>query len=65
MYQSVEGMQHQEYRRAGNEGGLGQARQRLGLAVTEAVLLVGGHQRIANREQIDERGGDIHHGVDQ
>src|SRR3546814_6939764 len=41
----------QENGRAGDEGGLAHRRQRLGLAVPEAMLTVGGHQGVAYRSE--------------
>ena len=52
-------LDHQEQGRRGNEGALGQARQRLGLAVAEAVLGIGGGQCLANGEQVQAGGEKI------
>ena len=63
--QAVDALQQHQYGRAGDEGRLCQASQRLGLAVAEAVFLVGGFECIANGEQVDDRGGGVHQRVDQ
>ena len=53
--QPLHRLDHQEQRRGGDEGALRQARQRLGLAMAEAMLLVGGGQRLVDGEQIECR----------
>ncbi|MNG08791.1 hypothetical protein D3C84_921740 [compost metagenome] len=58
-------MHHQQQGRARDEGRLDEARQRLRLAVAEAVLVIRRGQGIADGEQVDEGGADVHQGVGQ
>ena len=41
MQQAVDGVEHQEHRRPGDERRLPEPGERLGLAMTESVLVVG------------------------
>ncbi len=56
---------HQEYGRAADKGALAHRRERLGLAMAEAMLLVRRSQGRAHREQVEQRGGGIQQGIDQ
>jgi hypothetical protein len=56
---------HQYERRSEDEGHLHEAGQRLGLAVAEAVLRIRRHERLPDRDQVDDRGGGIERGVEQ
>ena len=51
MQEAVDHRQQQPARRGRDEAGLRHARQRLGLAVAEAMLLVGRRQRVADRRR--------------
>ncbi len=62
-HQPADGFDHQEGGRAGDEGALPQAGQRLRLAVTEAVFPVGRRERVADGEEIDGRGRDVERGI--
>ena len=55
----------QQHRAAGDEGRLAEHRQRLGLAVAEAMLAVGRAHRMAHRDQVDQRRGGIEQRVDK
>ena len=52
-------------RRSGDKGSLHHGSQRLGLAVPEAMLAVGGHQGVAHRDQVHQRGRCIEQRVDK
>ena len=56
MDQPLDALNHQEHRRAGDEGGQRHLRQRLGLAVAEAMLAVGGLEGGPDRDEIQGRG---------
>ena len=58
-------LDQQQQRAAGDERRLAEHRQRLGLAVAEAMLAIGGAQRVAHREQVDDRGDDVEQRIDQ
>ena len=58
-------LDHQEQRRGGDEGALRQARQRLGLAMAEAMLGIGGRQRLMDGEHIERGGEKIERGIRQ
>ena len=47
-------LDHQEQRRGGDEGALRQARQRLGLAMAEAMLGIGRGQRLADGDRLSD-----------
>jgi len=55
--QPLHGLHHQEQRGGTDEGRLGQSRQRLRLAMAEAMFLVGGRQRRADGEEV-QRGSE-------
>ena len=57
--------QQQRAARGGDEAGLHQPRQRLGLAMAEAVIGVGRDQRLADGEEGDQRAHEVERGVDQ
>jgi len=61
--QPLNSLDHQKQRRSGDEGALRQPRQRLGLAMTEAMLLVGRGKRFVNGEHIEGGGKKIERGV--
>ena len=65
MQEAIDHRQHQAARRGGDESGLGHAGQRLGLAMAEAVPLVGRNQRLANGEESDQRAHQVECTVDQ
>jgi hypothetical protein len=65
MQQPVHRVQDQEYRRTGDERRLHQSRQRLGLAVAEAVLAVGRLQGVMHRQQVDDGCRHVHHRIHQ
>ncbi len=58
-------MQYQKDGGARDERRLSQPRQGLGLAMPETVFLVGGHQRVAHGEKIDQRCANVHDRVDE
>ena len=53
----------EEDRRRGDEDRLAKPRQRLRLAVAEAVLAVRRLERVAHGKQVDERGENVHHRI--
>ena len=63
--QALAHRQQQRAARSGDEAGLHQARQRLGLAMAEAVVGVGRDQRLADGEERHQRAHEVERGVDQ
>jgi len=61
----VPGLEDEEDRGARDEGRLAQPGERLRLAMTEAVLAVGRHERVANGHEIDDGGSDIEQRIDE
>jgi hypothetical protein len=65
MQQAVDGLESEKHGGSGDKGRLSQRSQRLGLAVSEAVIGIGRLQRPAHGEQIDEGSPRIHDRVHQ
>ena len=65
MQEAVAHREQQPAARGGDEAGLRQPGQRLGLAVAEAVVGVGRRQRLADGDEGDQRGHEVERRIDQ